>query len=71
MTPEEIESMIDRFIDYYNNERLHQAIDYVTPVERHDGRDTAIIEARKRGMQEAKLRRSLEAYGGGSGEADA
>jgi len=25
MTPEEVESMIDRFIDYYNNERLHQA----------------------------------------------
>jgi putative transposase len=71
MTPAEVESLIDRFIDFYNNERLHQAIDYVTPAERHDGRHTAIIEARKRGMQEAKQRRRMEAYGGRSGQADA
>lgn len=71
MTPAEIESMIDRFITFYNEHRLHQALDYVTPAERHDGRHTAIIEARKRGMQEAKLRRRMDAYGGSSGEADA
>jgi putative transposase len=70
MTPEQVESMIDRFIDFYNNDRLHQALDYVTPAERHAGRHTAIIEARKRGMQEAKLRRRMEASGGRSGEAD-
>ncbi len=62
MAPWEVESLIDRFIDFYNNERLHQGIDYVTPAERHDGRHTAIIEARQRGMQEAKLRRKVEAY---------
>jgi putative transposase len=71
MTPEQVESMIDLFIDYYNNERLHQAIDYVTPAERHDERHTAIIEARRRGMKEAKQRRRMEAYGGRSGETDA
>jgi putative transposase len=71
MTPEQVESMIDRFIDFYNNTSLHQALDYVTPAERHDGRHTAIIEARKRGMEEAKKRRRMEAYGGSSGEADA
>jgi putative transposase len=70
MTPEQVESMIDRFIDYYNNVRLHQALAYVTPAERHDGRHTPSIEARKRGMQEAKIRRRIEAYGGRSGEAD-
>ncbi|MGI8406976.1 MAG: hypothetical protein ACR2L3_00485 [Actinomycetota bacterium] len=59
-----VESLIDRFIDFYNNERLHQGLDYVTPAERHDGRHTAIIEARKRGMQEAKEQRRMEAYGG-------
>lgn len=64
MTPAEVESMIGRFITYYNEDRLHQALDFVTPAERHDGRHTAIIEARKCGMQEAKERRKMEAYGG-------
>jgi transposase InsO family protein len=67
--PWEVESLIDLFIDYYNNERLHQGIDYVTPAERHDGRHVAIIEARRRGMKEAKERRRMEAYEG-SGTTD-
>ncbi len=64
MQPWEVESMFDRFIDCYNNERLHQSLDYVTPAERHDGRHTGIIEARRRGMREAKERRRMEACGG-------
>jgi putative transposase len=64
MQPWQVESMIDLFIDHYNNERLHQGIDYVAPAERHDGRHIAIIDARRRGMQEAKERRRMEAYGG-------
>ncbi len=71
MEPWEVESLLDRFVDHYNNERLHQGIDYVTPAERHDGRHLAIIAARRRGMQEAKQRRKMEAYGGSSGETDA
>ncbi len=62
LAPWEVESLIDRFIDSYNNERLHQGIGYVTPAERHDGRHTAIIGTRRRGMQEARLRRRMEAY---------
>lgn len=57
MTPDEVESMIDRFIGSYNDERLHQSIGYVTPNERHEGRHTAIIEARRRGMKDARQAR--------------
>lgn len=46
-------------VRYYNEERLHQGIGFVTPVERHEGRDVAIIEARKRGLVEARRNRPV------------
>jgi transposase InsO family protein len=64
MTPEEVEAMIDRFIDYYNNERLHQGLSFVTPADRHEGRHVAILAARKEGMRQARQMRRMMAYGG-------
>lgn len=64
LTPDEVESMIDRFIDHYNNEQLHQGIQFVTPAERHEGRHVAIIAARKEGMRKAREMRKMVAYGG-------
>ena len=57
MTPAEVHSMIERFIGYYNDVRLHQGLGYVTPAERHDGRHTTILEARRRGMGQARAAR--------------
>jgi len=57
MTPAEVHSMIERFVEYYNDVRLHQGLGYVTPAERHDGRHTAILEARRRGLAEARAAR--------------
>ncbi len=54
MTPDEVESMIDRFITYYNEVRLHQSLHYMTPLERHEGRHAAIIAARKEGLRRAR-----------------
>jgi len=51
-------------IDHYNNERLHQALGFVTPAERHEGRHVAIIAARKEGMRRARETRKMVAYGG-------
>jgi putative transposase len=67
LAPWEVEAMIDRFIDYYNHERLHQGIGFVTPVERHEGRHTAIMAARTEGMRLAREQRKMQAHGG-SGE---
>lgn len=64
LSPDEVLGRIDRFIAYYNEERLHQSLDYVTPSERHEGRHVAILEARRRGMEEAKEIRREAAYGG-------
>ena len=60
----EVETMIDRFIDHYNDERLHQSLGFVIPAERHQGRHTEIIEARRTGMRQARARRRIQAYGG-------
>lgn len=41
----------------YNSVRLHQGIGYVTPNDEHEGRGEAIRQARRDGMQQARLRR--------------
>lgn len=63
LTPDQVETMADAFIDYYNNERLHQSLGFVTPDDRHTGRHAAIIKARRRGLELARERRKQEAYG--------
>jgi transposase InsO family protein len=64
LAPWEVEQMIDTFIHHYNFVRLHQGIGFVTPAERHDGSHTAIIEARKQGMQQARQNRRNKAMEG-------
>jgi putative transposase len=58
--PLRAEADIAQFVDYYNAERLHQGIGFVTPQERHEGRDEQLREQRKRGLQLAKLVRFIE-----------
>jgi len=50
---------IDKFIRNYNENRLHQGIDYVTPVQKHEGKGDAIIEERNRKHKEAIERRKM------------
>ena len=35
------------FVDWYNNEHLHSGIKFVTPAQRHEGKDTEILDKRK------------------------
>jgi putative transposase len=62
-SPWEVEEMIDRFIEYYNNDRLHQGLQFVTPTDTR-GRRVTIIASRKEGMRPARDRRKMVAYGG-------
>ena len=55
--PIELVSDADAFVIYYNEERLHMGIEFVTPAEKHDGRADAIIAARKAGLKHAKEER--------------
>jgi len=44
------------FVDWYNNEHLHSAIRFVTPAQRHAGRDADILARRASVYRDAKAR---------------
>ena len=65
--PLQAEADIAQFIDYYNGGRLHQGIGFVTPNERHEGRDRNRREERRKGLQLARLLRFID-HGARAGE---
>ena len=46
--PGDLEMQIGAFVDHYNNHRDHESLGNVTPADVYFGRDTAIIERRKK-----------------------
>jgi transposase InsO family protein len=44
------------FVDWYNNEHLHSSIQFVTPAQRHAGRDAHILARREQVYRDAKAR---------------
>lgn len=55
-TVEDANLWMTDFVDWYNNEHLHSGIGYVTPSNRHEGKDKAIFEARRKTYKAAKMR---------------
>lgn len=45
------------FFDYYNNERYHGKIGFVTPLQKHNGLDEKIISERKKRLSRARKNR--------------
>jgi transposase InsO family protein len=54
---------VERFVAWYNHEHRHSAIRYVTPAERHGGKEKAIL-ANRRHVYEAARRRHPERWSG-------
>jgi len=48
---------LEKFIQYYNHQRLHQGIGFVTPYEKHIGKAEQIINERKKKHEKAIERR--------------
>jgi transposase InsO family protein len=57
-TYEEAKRQITKFVAYYNEERLHSALNYVTPADRLAGRQDAIQAARQARLEAARERRA-------------
>ena len=53
----EAQSVVERFVDHYNNVRLHSAIGYVTPVDYAAGKAPEIWAARDAKLEAARERR--------------
>jgi putative transposase len=55
--PWELEREIERFVGYYNQERVHEALDNLTPADVYEGRGREIQTARERLKQQTLRRR--------------
>ncbi len=45
-TLEDAQEWVNNFVDWYNNKHLHSGINYVTPMQRHTGKDKTILQNR-------------------------
>lgn len=55
---DEAQRVVTGFVDHYNHNRLHSAIDYVAPVDRLYGRHKAITAQRDQKLEAARERRA-------------
>ena len=58
-SPEEVEREIVQFVDYYNNQRYHESLDNLTPMDVYTGRAKEVLAKRadikKRTLQARRL----------------
>ncbi|WP_410174781.1 integrase core domain-containing protein [Microbulbifer thermotolerans] len=52
----EARQWVEGFMHWYNHEHLHSGIKYVTPADRHEGKDVAILPARDKVQKQARER---------------
>ena len=58
--PGELEEAIRGFVEYYNNERYHESLKNMKPVDVYEGKGHVIQNERRKIKQETVYRRRLE-----------
>jgi len=53
---EEARGWVNKFVNWYNNEHLHSGINFISPGDKHAGKDEAILERRAMVYESAKLK---------------
>ncbi len=54
---EQLRTMLETFIEYYNKKRYHGSIGYVTPSQMHSGEAERILEERRKRKEQARAKR--------------
>jgi putative transposase len=54
---EDAKLLVSEYVNYYNTERLHSSIGYITPQDKMEGRTPAIFEARREKLACAQAHR--------------
>ncbi len=54
-TLNEARHWVEKFVHWYNDEHKHSSIKFVTPNQRHNGLDKAILDNRKKVIEKAKM----------------
>jgi putative transposase len=55
---QEARELVERYIQHYNEKRLHSAIGYVAPMDKLEGRENKIFHQRDKKLEEARGKRS-------------
>jgi len=56
-SPSELEDQVRVFVDYYNHDRYHEALNNVMPADVYCGRDLEVLERREQIKQKTMLLR--------------
>ena len=61
-SPDELKNQIGLFIEYYNNDRYHEALNNLTPADVYYGRSRDILTRRKRIKKQIMIERRRGNY---------
>lgn len=53
---DEARNWVQHFVEWYNNEHKHSRLNFVTPAERHEGKDSEILAKRRQVLEAAKAK---------------